>query len=116
MGNLLPLAQSVNASLQNKSFDEKKNPRQEERRGYADGSHSEIQVARYEEWTGRAIYERSQELLSFLSTRWNCNLSEEQIKELAFVSFVKLIKPAKLPAHTGGKLFAARAFAAKLFN
>ena len=89
LGNLLPLAQSVNASLQNKSFDEKKNPRQEERRGYADGSHSEIQVARYEEWTGRAIYERSQELLRFLSTRWNCKLSEEQIKELAFVSFVE---------------------------
>jgi len=41
------------------------------------------------EWTGRAIYERSQELLRFLSTRWNCKLSEEQIKELAFVSFVE---------------------------
>ena len=46
LGNLLPLAQSINSSLQNDSFDEKKNPTNSGRRGYSSGSNSEIEVAK----------------------------------------------------------------------
>jgi hypothetical protein len=53
LGNLLPLSQSINSSLQNDCFLDKKNPRYNERKekirqGYSDGSHSEIEVSTYE--------------------------------------------------------------------
>ena len=89
IGNLLPLSQSVNSSLQNNAFIDKKYPQNKERRGYSDGSHSEIEVSRYEEWTGQAIYERSKQLLRFLSQRWKCPFTNDQLQTLAFVSFVE---------------------------
>ena len=42
--NLLPLSQSINSSLQNDGFPDKKNPSAAGRRGYINGSHSEIFV------------------------------------------------------------------------
>ena len=50
LGNLLLLSASINSSLQNDGFASKKEPRytaagQKIRNGYADGSHSEIEVA-----------------------------------------------------------------------
>src|SRR5574344_1801263 len=50
LGNLLPLSMSINSSLQNYSFDEKKTRKP---RGYFDGSHNEIEVGRCEEWTSK---------------------------------------------------------------
>jgi len=41
LGNLLPLSQSINSSLQNDSFPDKKNPSNNGRRGYGNGSHSD---------------------------------------------------------------------------
>lgn len=55
LGNLLPLSQSINSSLQNDCFSDKKNPKfndrnEKIRQGYSDGSHSEIEVASYPDW------------------------------------------------------------------
>ncbi|MEE0265747.1 MAG: DUF262 domain-containing HNH endonuclease family protein [Acutalibacteraceae bacterium] len=88
LGNLLPLSQSVNSSLQNDSFDDKKNPKVEGRRGYTDGSHSEIEVSKESDWTAKHIYNRSIKLLRFMEKRWNIILTEEQLKKLVFVTFV----------------------------
>ena len=59
IGNLLLLAQSINSSLQNDSFPEKKNPSREGRRGYFSGSNSETEVAENEDWDAACIYKRS---------------------------------------------------------
>ncbi len=70
LGNLLPpLAQSINSSLQNDSFPDKKNP-SSKRRGYINGSHSEIEVAIEEDWTPEAILNRGLKLLEFMENRW----------------------------------------------
>ena len=53
LGNLLPLSQNVNSSLQNESFDDKKTSKSNGRRGYENGSHSEIEVSKEPEWNGK---------------------------------------------------------------
>lgn len=65
LGNLLPLAQSINSSLQNDSFpDKKESPNGS--RAYTNGSHSEIEVAAVEDWTAEAILNRGLSLLGFM--------------------------------------------------
>ena len=88
LGNLLPLSQNVNSSLQNDSFNDKKTSKTNGRRGYANGSHSEIEVSKETDWNGKKIYERSVKLIEFLSKRWKCTLSKEQKEKLAYVTFV----------------------------
>ena len=61
LGNLLPLSQSINSSLQNDSFIDKKIPKLDNegnkiRQGYNDGSHSEIEVSAYENWNADSIF------------------------------------------------------------
>ena len=87
LGNLLPLAQSINSSLQNDSFPDKKNP-SSKRRGYVNGSHSEIKVALEEDWTSDSILSRGLTLLKFMEKRWGFNLTREQKYELLHISFV----------------------------
>ncbi len=87
LGNLLPLAQSINSSLQNDSFPDKKNPTSK-RRGYINGSHSEIEVAQEEDWTPDSILSRGLRLLEFMEERWGFNLTREQKYELLHISFV----------------------------
>ena len=60
LGNLLLLSMSINSSLQNDTFEEKKDPKFNDngdkiRNGYSDGSHSEIEVTKYEQWTDKEI-------------------------------------------------------------
>ena len=88
LGNLLPLAQSINKSLQNDSFDDKKTGTTKRERGYLNGSNSEIEVAREDAWDGQRIYQRSMRLLSFMEKRWNISITDAQKEELSFVSFV----------------------------
>ncbi|MEN8493439.1 DUF4268 domain-containing protein [Dehalococcoides sp. THU3] len=88
LGNLLPLAQSINSSLQNDSFHDKKNPSSSGRRGYINGSHSEIEVAAEQDWNAHNILTRGLMLLNFMSTRWGITLSDEQKKHLLHIDFV----------------------------
>ncbi len=84
LGNLLPLSQSINSSLQNDSFHDKK------ARGYVNGTHSEIEVSKEEVWDADRIYERGMKLLHFMEDRWQFRFSgKEQMEELLHVAFVK---------------------------
>jgi len=88
LGNMLPLSQSINSSLQNDSFHDKKNPTSAGRRGYINGSHSEIEVAQEKEWTAQHILDRGLALFAFMESRWNLVLTDEQKAELLHISFV----------------------------
>lgn len=94
LGNLLPLSQSINSSLQNDCFVDKKKPKYNERKekirqGYSDGSHSEIEVSNYQEWGPDAILERGIDLLKFIESRWNLKFEdEESMAELLFLDFM----------------------------
>ncbi len=63
LGNLLPLSLAINKCLQNNPFYQKK-----ER--YKDGSHSEVEVSRYKDWTPENILERGKKMLIFMADRW----------------------------------------------
>ena len=83
LGNLLPLSQSINSSLQNDSFDDKKS------RGYINGCHSEIEVSKEEVWDSQHIYNRGIKLLHFMEDRWNFKFeSADQMDELLHIGFV----------------------------
>jgi uncharacterized protein with ParB-like and HNH nuclease domain len=94
LGNLVPLSQSINSSLQNDCFEDKKNPKYNDRRekirqGYKDGSHSEIEVAAYDTWNAETILDRGLKLLSFMEKRWNLKFEDEEAKwDLLFLGFM----------------------------
>lgn len=94
LGNLLPLSLSINSSLQNDSFDDKKkiktdNKGNTTRNGYDNGSYSEIEVSKVAEWTGEEIKVRGLKLLKFLEERWNVSLGSKKDKlELLHLEFV----------------------------
>lgn len=88
LGNLLPLSQSVNSGLQNDSFEDKKHPQSTGRRGYQDGSHSEIEVSKEADWDANHIYDRSVKLLRFMEQRWQISFTDENLKKLVYVNFV----------------------------
>ncbi len=89
LGNLLLLSRSKNSSLQNDSFEKKKKTIRDENgnvqySGYDSGSYSEIEVARYEEWTPETIEERGRQMIKFLKQHWGLNyeFTEEDTKNL----------------------------------
>ena len=83
LGNMLPLSQSINSSLQNDSFDDKK------ARGYVNGCHCEIEISKEPTWTADNIYNRGIKLLRFMEKRWNFKFeSVEQMDELLHIGFV----------------------------
>jgi uncharacterized protein with ParB-like and HNH nuclease domain len=88
LGNLLPLSQPKNASLSNKSFDEKKG-NSEQQVGYKYGCLSEVQVSESINWTPIDIVKRGLRLLDFMEERWKVQLGskEDKIKVLG-LSFV----------------------------
>jgi hypothetical protein len=91
LGNLLLLSRSINSSLQNDSFAEKKNPRfdgakKKIRNGYSDGSHSEIEVAQSPDWGPSQIHDRGLRLLRFMETRWNIRLRDDDRERLLFLT------------------------------
>jgi len=89
LGNLLPLSNSKNASLQNNSFHDKKAPIGKSHKGYTDGSHCEIEVAMYSDWNAAAILERGIRLLDFMERRWNIKFaSDDDKKSLLFLDFM----------------------------
>lgn len=97
LGNLLPLSQSINSALQNDSFEDKKASKDSGRRGYQNGSHSEIEVAKEKDWTAEKIYKRSKKLLKFMENRWQFRLTSQQRKDLIYVSFAMDKRPVPKP-------------------
>ena len=87
LGNLLPLSKSINSSLQNDSFYDKKTSKDVGRRGYENGSHSEIEVSKESDWTADRIYTRSKKLLQFMESRWQFSFTQEQMDKLIYISF-----------------------------
>lgn len=96
LGNLLPLSSSINSSLQNDSFPDKKNGKRDEkgntiRNGYSNGSYSELEVAHVPDWTAAEIKKRGLKLLAFMESRWDINLGSEAAKlELLHLSFLDI--------------------------
>lgn len=86
LGNLLPLSQSINSALQNDSFEDKKTSKSTGRRGYQNGSHSEIEVSKETDWTAERIHKRSKMLLEFMENRWQFSFTDEQMNKLIYVS------------------------------
>lgn len=79
LGNLMLLSQSINSSLQNDSFPDKKEVKYARdnsiaRRGYSNGSYSEQEVAKYQDWTADTIKERGLKMLSFMVKRWGMKM------------------------------------------
>lgn len=75
LGNLLPLSKTINSSLQNYTFDKKKEMR------FFDGSHNELEVSRCENWTSKEILNRGLKILKFMEQEWDFiipNLAERK--------------------------------------
>ena len=93
LGNLLLLSMSINASLQNDSFDEKKRAKHDTtgkkiRNGYSDGSHSEIEVSENSSWGPEQIKTRGIKLLKFMEARWDFRFSNDADRDkLLFLNF-----------------------------
>ena len=106
LGNLLALSQSVNSALQNDEYEQKKEGYNKRKRGYKNGSYSEIEVAtNYADWNPKSIKSRGLHLLDFMENRWDFKFKDEDTKLKALgLEFMKeeriespeLIKPAKV--------------------
>jgi len=94
LGNLLLLSASINSSLQNDSFVEKKKAKynaakEKVRNGYSDGSHSEIEVSQQDIWGAEQINDRGMKLLTFMEKRWGLRFkSDAQKRSILFLDFV----------------------------
>lgn len=89
LGNLLPLSQKKNSSLQNDCFTEKKQQKMGSV-GYYNGSYSENEVAQKEHWTPKEILDRGLKILSFIEKRWGIDFgNNEEKKELLNIEFLK---------------------------
>jgi uncharacterized protein with ParB-like and HNH nuclease domain len=91
LGNLLLLSMSINASLQNDSFAEKKCVKYDTsgkkiRNGYSDGSHSEIEVSQNDLWGPDQIKARGITLLKFMEERWGFIFKDEDRDKLLFLN------------------------------
>jgi uncharacterized protein with ParB-like and HNH nuclease domain len=85
LGNLLPLSSSINSSLQNDCFNDKREEKYNKegliiRNGYQNGSYSEQEVSRYPDWDAESIKKRGLDLLTFMENNWNINLGTEDDK------------------------------------
>lgn len=96
LGNLLLLSMSINSSLQNDSFADKKCVKKDSvtgkklRNGYSDGSHSEIEISQEPTWGPDQIKFRGIRLLKFMEDRWDFRIkSDEERESLLFLQFQK---------------------------
>ena len=90
LGNLLPLSLSINVKLQNYSFDDKKLGL-DRTRGYINGSHSEMEVAKSLEWTPDEILNRGLKMISFMEKQYDFIIPNkaERIKMLGLDFMIK---------------------------
>lgn len=93
LGNLLLLKQSKNSELQNKPFAQKKCHKNKKGadNGYFNGSYSEIEISKNENWTALDIYERGKRILEFIEKRWDINFEEQgfDVDKTLGLDFVK---------------------------
>ena len=94
LGNLLLISPRKNSKLSNKGFDFKKTHIDDSSPtgsiGYFNGSHSEISVSNYEEWTGKEILSRGITMLQFMERRWDVNFQGKiDMKRHLFLEFVE---------------------------
>lgn len=95
LGNLLPLSSSVNSSLQNDCFTDKKTAKKDDqgkiiRNGYSNGSHSEQEVASLSDWNSEEILKRGITLLKFMEKRWQIRFgSEKDMMDLLHIDFLE---------------------------
>jgi uncharacterized protein with ParB-like and HNH nuclease domain len=85
IGNLLALSSSINSSLLNDWFEDKKRTKIDasgnvSRNGYSNGSYSEQEVAQYSDWSPAEILERGLKLLQFMEYRWGIDLGDKSDK------------------------------------
>jgi hypothetical protein len=90
LGNMLLLSGSINSSLQNDAFSDKKSAKYDGqgtklRNGYSDGSHSEIEVSRLHQWGPDQIRERGLRLLRFMEDRWEFRIRDGEREGLLFL-------------------------------
>ena len=90
LGNLLLLSRSKNSKLQNYDFDKKKDLKNKDGKdiGYYNGSYSEIEVSKKNEWTTETIKERGLSMLQFMEERWKFKFKDWGInkEEILFPS------------------------------
>lgn len=78
----------------NRIFTDQNKPKLNERKekirqGYADGSHSEIEVSTYDKWNAVTILERGITLLEFKEKRWDIKFENEAaMADLLFLEFM----------------------------
>lgn len=94
LGNLLPLALSINIRLQNDPFEQKKTGRPPEAGrdgvgGYAYGCAAEVEVAQKTDWDAECIYQRSHELIDFMRQRWEIEITPEEERRILGLEFVR---------------------------
>lgn len=77
LGNLCLISRSRNSTFQNRCFSDKKNWQDGNGNyiGYSNGSYSEIEVSRFENWTPEEILKRGIKLLEFMDERWKMRIS-----------------------------------------
>ena len=84
-------SQSINSALQNDSFALKKHAKENAegkkiRNGYADGSHSEIEVSGHDRWGPDQIRDRGLKLLRFMEDRWDFQFKNDaECEELLYL-------------------------------
>jgi uncharacterized protein with ParB-like and HNH nuclease domain len=90
LGNLLLLSRSKNSKLQNYDFEKKKCLKNKDGKdiGYYNGSYSEIEVSKQNEWTAETIKERGLSMLHFMEERWKFKFKDWEIdkEEILFPS------------------------------
>ena len=90
LGNMLLLSASINSSLQNDAFSDKKSAKYDGqgiklRNGYSDGSHSEIEVSRLNEWGPDQVRQRGLKLLRFAEDHWDFRMQDDEREKLLFL-------------------------------
>ena len=94
LGNLLPLSSSINSSLQNDIFTDKKTLKTDAqgntiRNGYSNGSYSEQEIAVLPNWTAEEIKIRGIKLLKFFEKRWGIKFNnEDEMIDLLHLNFL----------------------------
>lgn len=82
LGNLVLLSNSKNSSLQNNCFNMKKYDKKNKKDIFSNGSYSEIEVSKNNQWTPIEIKKRAEKILQFLSDRWNIEIEADTIKSI----------------------------------